>query len=173
MQAKVQTLIKGQHLIPDKVLTLIKEQHLAHQIVIRLLHKLLIFLKSLQVAKRKNINSQGQKKVDQLNNLLRLKEVQNKDQDKEQGQLKLLTAIMEVVNHQASRQMDKIFLSLIVQKIHLLLILIKTLKNHHQILHLLATDQIKNHQLQDQEKMFINLEGDLKKAMGENKQVHQ
>ena len=34
-------------------------------------------------------------------------------------------------------------------------------------------DQIKNHQLQDQGKMYINLEGDLKKAMGEKKQVHQ
>jgi hypothetical protein len=34
-------------------------------------------------------------------------------------------------------------------------------------------DQIKNHQHLDQEKMFINLEGDLKKSMGEKKQVHQ
>jgi hypothetical protein len=156
---KVLTLIKEQHLALDKVLTLIKDQHLAHQIVIKLLHKLLIFLKYLQMGERKNINSQGQKKVDQANNLL-----QPKDQDKEQGQLKLLTAIMEVVNHQDSRQTDKIILSLIV--------LMKALKNHHQPLHLLATDQIKNHQLLDQEGMYINLEGDLKKAMGENKQVH-
>ena len=160
MLAKVQTPIKEQHLALDKVLTLIKDQHLAHQIVIKLLHKLLIFLKYLQMGERKNINSQGQKKVDQANNLL-----QPKDQDKEQGQLKLLTAIMEVVNHQDSRQTDKIILSLIV--------LMKALKNHHQFLHLLATDQIKNHQLLDQEKMCINLEGDLKKAMGEKKQVHQ
>jgi len=159
MLAKVQTLIKEQHLALDKALTLIKVQHLAHQIVIRLLHKLLIFLKYLQMGERKNINSQGQKKVDQANNLL-----QPKDQDKELGQLKLLTAIMEVVNHQDSRQTDKIILSLIV--------LMKALKNHHQLLHLLATDQIKNHQLLDQEKMYINLEGDLKKAMGEIKQVH-
>jgi hypothetical protein len=165
MLAKVQTTIKEQHLALDKVLTLIKEQHLAHQIVIRLLHKLLIFLKFLQMGRRKNINSQGQKKVDQANNLLQPKEVPNKDQDKEQGQLKLLTAIMEVVNHQDSRQMDKIILSLIV--------LMKALKNHHQLLHLLATDQIKNHQLLDQEKMYINLEGELKKAMEENKKVHQ
>jgi hypothetical protein len=165
MLAKVQTIIKEQHLALDKVLTLIKEQHLAHQIVIRLLHKLLIFLKFLQMGRRKNINSQGQKKVDQANNLLQPKEVPNKDQDKEQGQLKLLTAIMEVVNHQDSRQMDKIILSLIV--------LMKALKNHHQLLHLLATDQIKNHQLLDQEKMYINLEGELKKAMEENKKVHQ
>jgi hypothetical protein len=124
---KVLTLIKEQHLALDKVLTLIKDQHLAHQIVIRLLHKLLIFLKYLQMGERKNINSQGQKKVDQANNLL-----QPKDQDKEQGQLKLLTAIMEVVNHQDSRQTDKIILSLIV--------LMKALKNHHQLLHLLAMD---------------------------------
>jgi hypothetical protein len=165
MLAKVQTTIKEQHLALDKVLTLIKVQHLAHQIVIRLLHKLLIFLKFLQMGRRKNINSQGQKKVDQANNLLQPKEVPNKDQDKEQGQLKLLTAIMEVVNHQDSRQMDKIILSLIV--------LMKALKNHHQLLHLLATDQIKNHQLLDQEKMYINLEGELKKAMEENKKVHQ
>ena len=165
MLAKVQTTIKEQHLALDKVLTLIKEQHLAHQIIIRLLHKLLIFLKFLQMGRRKNINSQGQKKVDQANNLLQPKEVPNKDQDKEQGQLKLLTAIMEVVNHQDSRQMDKIILSLIV--------LMKALKNHHQLLHLLATDQIKNHQLLDQEKMYINLEGELKKAMEENKKVHQ
>jgi hypothetical protein len=162
---KVLTLIKEQYLALDKVLTLIKDQHLAHQIVIRLLHKLQIFLKFLQMGERKNINSQGQKKVDQANNLLQLKEVPNKDQDKEQGQLKLLTAIMEAVNHQDSLQMDKIILSLIV--------LMKTLKNHHQLLHLLATDQIRNHQLLDQEKMYINLEGDLKKTMGVNKQVHQ
>ena len=162
---KVLTLIKEQYLALDKVLTLIKDQHLAHQIVIRLLHKLQIFLKFLQMGERKNINSQGQKKVDQANNLLQPKEVPNKDQDKEQGQLKLLTAIMEAVNHQDSRQMEKIILSLIV--------LMKTLKNHHQLLHLLATDQIRNHQLLDQEKMYINLEGDLKKTMGVNKQVHQ
>ena len=67
---KVLTLIKEQHLALDKVLTLIKDQHLAHQIVIKLLHKLLIFLKYLQMGERKNINSQGQKKVDQANNLL-------------------------------------------------------------------------------------------------------
>jgi hypothetical protein len=169
MLAKVQTIIKEQHLALVKVPITIKEQHLAHQIVIRFLHKLLIFLKFLKVVKRKNINSQDQKKVSLTNNLLQPKEVPNK----EQGQLKLLTAIMEVVNHQDSQPTDKIILSLIVQKIHLLLILIKVSKNHHQLLHLLATDQIKNHQLQDQGKMYINLEGDLKKAMGVNKQVHQ
>jgi hypothetical protein len=32
-------------------------------------------------------------------------------------------------------------------------LLIKALKNHHRLLHLQATDQIKNHQLLDQEKM--------------------
>ena len=132
MQAKLQTLIKEQHLALDKVLTLIKKQHLVHQLVIRLLHKLLIFLKFLQMGRRKNINSRGQKKVDKSNNLLQPKEVPNKDQDKE---------------------LDKIILSLIVKKIYLLLILIKALKNRHQLLHLLATDQIKNHQLLDQEKM--------------------
>ena len=132
MLAKVQTLIKEQHLALDKLLSLIKKQHLVHQLVIRLLHKLLIFLKFLQMGRRKNINSRGQKKVDQANNLLQPKEVPNKDQDKE---------------------LDKIILSLIVKKIYLLLILIKALKNHHQLLHLLATDQIKNHQLLDQEKM--------------------
>ena len=84
------------------------------------------------MGRRKNINSRGQKKVDQANNLLQPKEVPNKDKDKE---------------------LDKIIFSLIVKKIYLLLILIKALKNHHQLLHLLATDQIKNHQLLDQEKM--------------------
>ena len=169
MSAKVQILIKELHLLPDKLLTLIKEWHLAHQIVTRILHELLIFLKFLQVGTRNIINSQGQRKVDQANKILQPKE----DQKKEQDQLKLLMAIMELVNFQDIRSMEKIILSLIIQKIQLLLTLIKALKNHHQLLHLLAMDQIKNHQLLDQEKMFINLEGDLKKAMGEKKQVHQ
>jgi predicted RNase H-like nuclease (RuvC/YqgF family) len=122
------TSLSDEKLALDKLLSLIKKQHLVHQLVIRLLHKLLIFLKFLQMGRRKNINSRGQKKVDQANNLLQPKEVPNKD-------------------------LDKIILSLIVKKIYLLLILIKALKNHHQLLHLLATDQIKNHQLLDQEKM--------------------
>ena len=166
MSAKVQILIKELHLLPDKLLTLIKECHLAHQIVTRILHELLIFLKFLQVGTRNIINSQGQRKVDQANKLLQPKEDRKKDQYKEQDQLKLLMAIMDLVN---SRSTDKIILSLIVQKIQLLLTLIKALKNHNQLLHLQAMDQIKNHQLLDQEKMFINLEGDLKKAMGEKK----
>ena len=70
MLAKVQTSIKEQHLALDKLLTLIKDQHLAHQIVIRILHNLLKFLKFLHVGKRKNINSQDQKKVDKAKILL-------------------------------------------------------------------------------------------------------
>jgi hypothetical protein len=103
MSAKVQILIKELHLLPDKQPTLIKERHLAHQILIRILHKLLIFLKILQAGTRNIINSQGQKKVDQANKLLQPKEDRKKDQNKEQDQLKLLMAIMKLVNFRDSR----------------------------------------------------------------------
>jgi hypothetical protein len=103
MPSKVQILIKDQHLLPAKLLMLIKERYLAHQIVIRILQKQLIYLKFLQVGTKNIINSPGQRKVDQANNPLQTKEAHKKDQNKEQDQLKILTAIMELVNFLDSR----------------------------------------------------------------------
>ncbi len=69
-------------------------------------------------------------------------------------------------NHLDSRQMDKIVLSLVILIIQLKKILIITLINHQdQHLHLQAEDQIENHRLLHQGKMYINLEKDRKKIM--------
>ena len=55
-------VIKEQHQALD--LAVIKEQHQAHQIVIKMLLKLLIVPKLLQMETRENINSLDQKKGD-------------------------------------------------------------------------------------------------------------
>lgn len=62
MVDKVQVIIREQHQALDKALAVIKEQHQVHQIVIKMLLKLLIVPKLLQMEKRENINSLDQKK---------------------------------------------------------------------------------------------------------------
>ena len=76
MVDKVQVIIREQHQALDKALAVIKEQHQvldlavikeqhqAHQIVIKMLLKLLIVPKLLQMDTRENINSLDQKKGD-------------------------------------------------------------------------------------------------------------
>ena len=61
---------------------------------------------------------------------------------------------------------------LIIQMHQLQKVIIKALKNLRvELLHLLLGDQIREVQLLDQEKENINLERDLKKAMGVNNKV--
>ncbi len=62
MVDKVQVIIREQHQALDKALAVIKEQHQVHQIVIKMLLKLLIVPKLLQMETRENINSLDQKK---------------------------------------------------------------------------------------------------------------
>ena len=62
MVDKVQVIIREQHQALDKALPVIKEQHQVHQIVIKMLLKLLIVPKLLQMETRENINSLDQKK---------------------------------------------------------------------------------------------------------------
>ncbi len=75
-------------------------------------------------------------------------------------------------NHLDSRQMYKIVLSLVIQIIQLKKILIITLINHQdQHLHLQTEDQIENHRLLHQGKIYINLEKDQKKILWLNQKV--